>query len=212
MSLINDALKRAREAQQNAPPPPAAAPHFRPAEPEQHARHNLGLLLPVGLALVALAGLVLVWQISRRGGPPETVAAKTPPMSEPAPAVKTQPATRSATATAAPAHVTPAQPAVTVVSTPPGPAPGPAAATSNAPVAVAVPATNTAPAPVAAPPPPPPPKLQGIVYNPKRPSALIDGRPLFIGDRFRTFRVVAITPDTVTMVAGSVTNVLSLSE
>jgi hypothetical protein len=55
-------------------------------------------------------------------------------------------------------------------------------------------------------------KLQSIVYSPTRPSALINGRPLFIGDKIREFRVAAIEQDTVTLVGGGQTNTLTLGE
>jgi len=59
---------------------------------------------------------------------------------------------------------------------------------------------------------PAPLKLQGIVFNPNRPSAVINGRTLFIGDKIRDMRVVAITPDSATLAGGGHTNVLSLAE
>ncbi len=65
MSLINDALKRAREAQQQARPTLLPGPQLRPVEPAQQARHGLGLLLPVALGVVALFGLFLVWRQRR---------------------------------------------------------------------------------------------------------------------------------------------------
>lgn len=63
-----------------------------------------------------------------------------------------------------------------------------------------------------APPKPAPLKLQGIVYDPKRPSAVINGRTVFVGDRIRQMRVIAITPETATLVDSSHTNVLSMAE
>ncbi len=56
------------------------------------------------------------------------------------------------------------------------------------------------------------PKLQGIVFNPRRPSAVINGKTLFLGDRVAGFRVVAIGPDSATLVSGGQTNVLMLEE
>ena len=41
---------------------------------------------------------------------------------------------------------------------------------------------------------------------------MINGKTLFIGDRFGEFRVRAITHDTVVLVGGGKTNVLSLEE
>jgi len=46
MSLINDALKRASEAQQQAPPPSSPGPQFRPVEPGPRLS-RFGLLLPL---------------------------------------------------------------------------------------------------------------------------------------------------------------------
>jgi len=58
---------------------------------------------------------------------------------------------------------------------------------------------------------PAPLKLQGIVFS-ARPSAVINGKTLFVGDRVREFRVVAITQDTAILVGAGRTNILSLSE
>lgn len=194
MSLINDALKRAREAQQQTPPPPIAEPQVRPVEPEKHTRHNLGFLILVALALIALSGLVLVWQISHKHTEDiQQVAAKTPPATAPTGDASSTPASTTSTAPTTKAGASVAD------SAPANPAP-----------AVAV--TNAVPIPDAAPVIPPPPKLQGIVFNPKRPSALIDGRTVFLGDRFGQFRVIAITPQTVTLAGAGVTNVLSFAE
>jgi hypothetical protein len=53
-------------------------------------------------------------------------------------------------------------------------------------------------------------KLQGIVFNPRRPSALINGRVMFVGDRVRDLRITAIHPDDVVLAGANRTNVLSL--
>jgi len=55
-------------------------------------------------------------------------------------------------------------------------------------------------------------KLQGIVFNPQRPSALVNGRTVFIGDRVREMRVVAISMATLTLSGAGQTNVLSLAD
>ena len=73
-------------------------------------------------------------------------------------------------------------------------------------------ATNAvaiAPAPQ---PKPAPLRLQAIVFNPKRPSALISGKTLFLGDKLGDARVVAIDRESATLVGGGKTNVLSLPE
>lgn len=60
MSLINDALKRAKEVQQDMAPPPAPNLQLRPVEPGQGMRRSFGLLVPAALAVVAVVLLLLV--------------------------------------------------------------------------------------------------------------------------------------------------------
>ncbi len=62
----------------------------------------------------------------------------------------------------------------------------------------------------AVPPPPPEPKLQGILFDPTRPCAIVDGATVFVGDRVGEFRVTAISKDKVTLRSGTQTKVLSL--
>jgi hypothetical protein len=188
MSLINEALKRAREV----PVAPAPELHFRPVEQPPAARRTVGLMLPVVVALVALLALFLVWQISHRSrsNDQQLTAA---PVADPSPAAVSVPPTDSSQA----------QPA------------RPAAPTATAPASESVAAaasTNSDTAAEPPPLPPPPLKLQGVVYDPKRPSALISGRTVFVGDRIRDFRVVAISADSATLMGAGQTNVLSLSE
>ena len=56
------------------------------------------------------------------------------------------------------------------------------------------------------------PKLQGILYRPGRPEAILDGATVLIGDRVGQFRVLAISQDTVTLGSAGQTNVLYLEE
>ena len=63
---------------------------------------------------------------------------------------------------------------------------------------------------VAAEPPQAPLKLQSIVYSPRRPSALINGRVVFVGDKVRDVKVTAIHSGDVVLTGGGRTNVLSL--
>ena len=60
------------------------------------------------------------------------------------------------------------------------------------------------------PPPPPEPKLQGILFDPKRPCAIVDGATVFVGDRVGEFRVTAISKDKVTLKSGTGIKVLRL--
>jgi hypothetical protein len=66
-----------------------------------------------------------------------------------------------------------------------------------------------------APPPapkPPPLRLQAIVFNPKRPSVLISGRTLFVGEKLGDLRVVAIDQESATLVGAGKTNILTMPE
>lgn len=184
MSLINDALKRAQEAQTQTPPAPQPGPQLRPAEPTSYAWHGVGLMLPAALALVAVVVLFLVWEVSRqRAAQPQEVRAT----AGPAPVTESaQPATVSA----------PAEPA------PRPPAPGTPQVVGDAP-------TN-APAPVSEDVKPIMPKLQAVIFSPRNPSAVINGRTVFRGDRLGSFRVTKITADSATLVGEGQTNVLTL--
>jgi len=57
----------------------------------------------------------------------------------------------------------------------------------------------------------PAPKLQGIFYNPNHPSALVDGKAVFVGDEVGSLRVAEITRTNVTLAGAARPIVLSLS-
>jgi hypothetical protein len=54
-------------------------------------------------------------------------------------------------------------------------------------------------------------KLQGIAFDPQKPSAIINGRTFYLGDVVEDFRLIGISPVAVTLVSATETNVLSLS-
>lgn len=111
MSLINDALKRARETQRNSPPP--GAPPLQPVE--SPARGSTGWILAASAVLfLAAAGFVLgpAW-FGHKAPPP--LAAKSPGVSAPS------------AAEAAPASMAGAKPVVPIRNPPP------VAATTNPP-------------------------------------------------------------------------------
>ena len=196
MSLINDALRRAREAQQHAPAPAGSDLQLRPVESDSGSSRKFRGWVPAVLLVLAVGGLSLVWAVSRGHNPaqPQTVAARSPaPEQAPNSAAVTPPAAESSPGGA------PAKPAVTpadsdsVTASPP---------TNPLPV-VAVPV---------APPKPLPPRLQGIFLNPRRPCAMIDGKTVFVGDRLGPLTITAIARDTVILAGAGVTNVLSLAQ
>jgi len=99
------------------------------------------------------------------------------------------------------------------------------AATPSAPATAAAPAvahpnhassttTGTATDPgatvVVAPPTPPPLRLQAVFFSPTKPSAIISGTSVGIGDKVRQFHVTAIGKDSVTLSSPLETKVLKL--
>ena len=210
MSLINDALRRAKQAQEQAPLPTSRDLPFRPVEPAQpSARRGLGLLLPAALAAVALLALLVVWQWTRMRGAatPTEVNARTargPLAATPASAFAARPAPVQAPA-APPSFATGA--AATLAA-------DAASAPTDDPLAemeeseAADPSAMTAPTP----PKPAPLRLQAIVFNPRRPSAMISGKTLFIGDKLGDLRVVAIDKESATLMGAGQTNILMMSQ
>ena len=209
MSLINDALRRAKEAQQQNPPP-APNLQFRPAEatPKKTA---LPAILAV-VALLAVAGVAVFqgWRHLSQRGPTPHVATVADASSESQPVV-TPP--RPAVVASVPAPTPAAQSTAhdtaqaNVASTANPPAPLPPAS-----VQPTRPANNAAAASEPVPAKPPLPKLQGILYLPDRPAAVVDGKTLFVGDRLGEARVTAISRESVTVADGSQTNTLTLKQ
>jgi hypothetical protein len=214
MSLINEALKRAKEAQANAPAAAISFAHLRPVEPTHTAQKTAGLLLPIVLTLVALGGLFFLWQASQmtdsgNAGNPQprralSVAAR-PAAQAPAPvaAAPTAPTPAALVAAASPSAARAPAPV------PPAPANSgiaPVAATSPSP------ATTISASASPLPPKPAPLRLQAIVFSPVRPSAMISGKTVHVGDRVGGFRVLAIQQDSATLAGAGQTNVLTLSE
>ena len=168
MSLINDALKRARETQRNDPPSGAA-----PLSPvESPVRGSAGWILAAS-AILFLAAAGLIFGPALFGHkPPPALAVKTIEIPAPPPVA------------AAPAPVVNATPAVTNVNPPTVAVENPMPATkTNLPVAAAVVEKW--------------PKVQGIIFDATQPLAIVNGQSVNVGDRVGNFRVKQITQNTV---------------
>lgn len=193
MSLINDALKRTKEAQQqNAPP--ASGPPLKPADPAvTKAAGNSKSLLYIMVACVVVGNAFLFIYLKDGDRKPTAAQPTSPIAAAPAP-VPTVPATPAPTPPAAVSTVTANPPPVTASALPE------TNAVAAAPIIPAQPE----------PPKPAPLKLQSIIYNPSRPSAMVSGKFVLVGDKVLGFRVVAIDQETVTLIGNGQTNILSL--
>jgi hypothetical protein len=190
MSLVNDALRRAKEAQNKSAEPAAtampAAPQLRPLEPAVAKKDHYTLFLVYAFALVAafLMGILL-----HRQQLTQTALAKSPP-TPPAATSKSDP--------------TILQPTTTVSANEP----------AKIAAALPVPPTNSILPLTAAveplPPKPAPLKLQAVFFSPNRPSAIINGKTVFVGDRAGGYRVTVIGADSATLVGTNQTLVLTM--
>src|SRR5688572_32187261 len=100
-----------------------------------------------------------------------------------------------------------------VVSTPPEIVPSAATTTDpKPPVATTPPPVVAAPSAATPPAIPALPKLNGIFFNPTKPTAIVNNKLVSAGSRVGEFTVLAITQSSVTLAGGGQTNVLSLSE
>jgi len=210
MSLINDALKRAKQAQQKNDPPPAGTP-LRPVEGARGASPKSALLPLVLTAALVLVGGILILVAIGRGEPkksstaPAVAANNSAPTPLPAksPALAIAPVEPPKLAPApAVAPVAPTSPASSAISTSPPKTQNVVAATftTNTPTTEAPPAEPVLP------------KLQGIFFNPSRPSAVVSGKTVYVGSKVGEFSVIAITQQAVTVVRAGKTNFLNLEQ
>lgn len=225
MSLINDALKQAGKAQKENPPPESNL-QFRAAEQPPHRSYTPPAIMYVVFVVVLVLGGLLVLFALRKS--PEVVKANTPPAPSKAASIPDTPASEApveqkanpivfpkpvAPAPAEPAVAVETPPTATVSQEPPKLVASPVSSPADAAVATSPTTTNaTVSAPPVEPPKPTKPKLQGIYYNPTRPSAVVNGRTLYVGDRVGEFHVREITKDAVTLASATQTYVLSLSD
>jgi hypothetical protein len=195
MSLINDALKRAQEAQRQTTSSSLAS--FRSVEVRPEERPRAGRLLAIVVIILlsgafAFIGLAMTGRLAKRNGTGPQVAPPSQPVA-------------AATPVAAVVPVVPSQPALAAST--PTPAPVPAPAPAPKPVVEAT---------VVVPPPPLvlPDTLhvQGIAYDPVRPWAIISGRTVYVGEMVKGVRVMAITRNSVTFGSNGQTNLLYVGQ
>ncbi len=196
MSLINDALKRAGQQ----PPPPRARLELRPAEAGVHPGRGVGVLAPAVLGLIVIGAVLYLWP-SRHG----SGVSRPAPLEKPAARIEAAPAPA-----AGPPAPTP--PAATIITASEPAAPAlPETGSAGPGVTPAATGAGAEPSPSsAAPPPAPALKLQGIIFQPGRSSANLNGRVVFTGERVGEWRVAEITRDTVTLAGAEGKVVLSL--
>ena len=198
MSLINDALKRAKQAHEKKGQPlmQGAPLHTTPAKP---ARTIFGPVMISGavILLVLIAGIFFLVSRTHPGKSfsKDTVADQT--AQETLPARVNAPRTVSSPETSKPA----ATPKMQRIASP----------TNPQDVPPTIPSLRTAPKPDPAHPFPDV-RLQGILYQPGRPAAIINGRTLFVGGRVADVTVIAITPESATVTWRGLTNVLILPQ
>jgi hypothetical protein len=181
MSLINDALQRAKQVQQTNPPPPTGAElQLRPADPAQPQAKGLGLMIPVVVIGLLILGAVLIAALF-----PNSQASRSPREG---------------------ARVSDAPPAPAIKPGFPGSLPvlaqaAESAGTTNraAPMAEVAPATPT-------------PRLQAIFFSTARPSAIINGKTVYVKDRVGDYQVTRISRNSATLVSATETHVLTLED
>ncbi len=205
MSLINEALKRAKQLQESGGAA-ATGVAMRPVEALHQADAGTGRWLPALIGVVFSISMIFLWQWSHPGALTH-VRAKTAAMQADA----TTAAAPGIPAVAVAQEKTPKPAAPAVLPA----APPTAAGTGSNDLAAAAATDETIPviSAVVEPPQAPPVtyKLQSLVYSSKSPSAVINGKIVFKGDRVAGARVLAIDPDAVLILtpAGQ-TNLLEL--
>jgi hypothetical protein len=189
MSLINDALKRAQEAQRKDSPayivspmrPNAPAP--APAPISRRKKRNLSWILPVVIVLLVVVAVFFVAMAMAKRTVKNIVAV--PAVSAPQP-VET---------VAAPAPNPPApEPPPTVAATPAPPPEviGPAAIVTDVPKPVII--------------------LQGVVNDPKHPWAIVNGKSVYLGDNVEGMRVTVISRSSITLTGNGQTNIVYVGQ
>lgn len=205
MSLINDALKQASQDQKKNPPPPSPL-QLRTADESPRRNYTPpAVMFAVLLVALAFGGVLVGYALQKKS--PDSLAVNGRNPDSPATPVES-PGVPSLVAKSPAIFSSEANPPTSI-----SPAPAPEISAASAKPVEPAPAvtTNSVAAPVE-PPKPVGPKLQGISYNAARPSAIVNNRTVYTGDRVGDFRVTKITLDAVTLASAAGTKVLSLSE
>lgn len=171
MSLVNDALRRATEAQKKINTEPPKLP-LRPAAASPEEQKGMGIAWPLSLGLFVGAVCLIGWLNQTETSLP--VKARTPAVEVAKPSI-------------------PATPAPAIAATP-------SVSLTNPPTPVIEPVIPK-PAPL---------KLQAVLFNPRNPSAIIDGKTVFVGDKVRDLRVAAIASNSALLISATQTNLLTL--
>jgi type II secretory pathway component PulC len=222
MSLINEALKRANQAQSQQeteasrqfPSQTASEPRMRPVEAKASSTAPVIYILTTALIVVLLGAMLLLWMWSKSNQ--QTVAQN----NESVLVHNTE--MKPVTATVASSEAVPAHPNAIPVK---------AVLSTNAPIVAQPPAIEvkaeglqplvTAPTPaesVAVPetapivPSFPTLKLQGIFYNRVNPAAVINGKTYSVGGAISGARITKIEPDKVIVEWNGETRILETSQ
>ena len=200
MSLVNDALKRAKEAhdKQTGTPLRGAPLHTVPPPPAS----KIGLIALACFVLASVAAVGILY--SKKNLLPQW--GQTKPATAPAPAsIIIIGANLDAAAKPNPAPM-PVAVAATPATGKPTPAVGPATISEPAAKALVVdkrPAQNIVPPPAVVAPRPAPPqtlKLQGILFSASKPAAILNGHTYYVGDRIGNVTISAIEADRLTVI------------
>jgi hypothetical protein len=183
MSLINDALKHAKESQRKDSP--SGLSPLRPVETNRPER-EFNMVLPVIISFLIVAALVLIG-LSLAGHAHKTSEAKV--------VVAPEIVSKPEVAAAIPLAAKPPAPAALLVNPP----------VISTPVVATNPIVATLPAPK-------PLRLQGIAYAAVHPSAIIGGKAVYVGSLVDGMRVTAILPDSVTLAGSGRTKTLVVGE
>ena len=171
MSLINDALKRAKEAQRKNVS--SGVTPMRPIEVRRRER-DFSVFLPVLIILLLVAAVFFIGL---------ALASRKEKMIVVGPAISV---TQTVGTVAGPAINPPAD-----VSPAPPPVIGSAAINTNAPRQT---------------------RIQGIVYDPVHPWAIINGKTVYVGDFVDGRRVTAISHSTITLAGNGRTNTFNVGD